>query len=168
MFYFKLKDETEYPVVETGLLDNLKIIEDDKARLIEYMDSLTDDNLSKCELLDRNKNHIEYFENLHYSGTFTILQDGGLTIGKYSLVKLSDSEIKIRDLSVKLSEIESAYDALNNAFIEFALNSDTVLIDEQDDDNEIIDNEVPDDGNDDPVEVPDDGGINEEEGIGNE
>ena len=127
MFYFKLKDGTEYPAVETRLLDNLQIIEDDKARLIEYMDSLTDDNLSKCELLDMNKNHVAYFENLHYSGTFPISQDCGLTVGKYSLVKLSDSEIKIRDLNMKLSEMESSYNALNNAFIELALNSDTVL-----------------------------------------
>lgn len=132
MFYFKLNDGTEYPVVETRLLDYLQIIEDDKSKLIEYIDSLTDDNLSACELLDENKNHVAYFENLHYSGTFIISQDGGLTIGKYSLVKLSDSEIKIRDLNMKLSEIESSYNALNNAFIEFALNSDTVLeVDEQ-------------------------------------
>lgn len=156
MFYFKLNDGTEYPVIETRVLDYLQIIEDDKTKLIEYIDSLTDENLSKCELLDMNKNHVAFFENLHYSCTFTISQDGGLTIGKYSLVKLSDSEIKIRDLSAKLSEMESAYDALNNAFIEFALNSDTVLIDEQDD------------GNGDSGEVVDDGGINEGEGIGNE
>ena len=70
--------------------------------------------------------------------------------------------------------MESAYNALNNAFIEFALNSDTVLVDEQVADNEIInadeiiDNEVSDNKDDDLGEVVDDGEVNTEEGIGNE
>lgn len=127
MFYFKLNNETEFPVVETRILDHLQIIEDDKSKLIDYIDILTDDNLSACELLDENKNHVAYFENLHYSGTFTILKDCGLTIGKYSLIKLSDEEIKIRNLNLKLSDMEQNYNALNNAFIEFVLNSNALI-----------------------------------------